>query len=304
MIKDSLYNPGKRFARFMMILGLIFAGMGRSFAGGEGETEKITPNFKLSYKISDGKPSVKVELTYKEGKKFIPVSNIIVNLYLTEVRKFNPVTGEGWMGNLVTDDDGIVEFDLSDNFKRIKTGAHVFTFIASIGTDPKFENSSEQIVMNDVRINLSSKTVDSLIQVTAKLSMFKDSVEVPAAKTEMKLLIKRSFGALPFGEDNLSTDENGEVSGVLPNDIPGNADKTLTILAKYEDQENDGVIEVTKNIPWSIPPIERTFAKRTLWSSGQNAPVPLVIVSVTIIFTIWGIIFYLISLLFKIKKLR
>jgi hypothetical protein len=208
------------------------------------------------------------------------------------------------MGNLVTDDDGVVEFDLNDNFKRIKTGAHVFTFIASIGSDPKFENASEQIVMNDVRINLSNVLADSLNTVTAKLTMFKDSVESPAAKTEMKLLVKRTFGALPFGEDNLSTDDNGEVSGVLPNDLPGNHDKTLTILARYEDQENDGIIEVTKNIPWSIPPIERTFAKRTLWSSGQNAPVPLVIVSLTIIFTIWGIIFYLISLLFKIKELR
>ncbi len=304
MIHNKTYLQLKKTKRVLLLLSLIFVFVARSFAGNDGEATKITPNFKLSYKIIDGKPSIKVELSYKDGKKFIPVNNIIVNLYLSEVRKFNPVTGEGWMGNLVTDDDGVVEFDLSDNFKRIKTGAHVFNFIASIGTDPKFENSSEQITVNDVRISLSNSVADSLTTVVAKLSMFKDSVESPAAKTEIKLLIKRTFGALPFGEENLSTDENGEVSGVLPKDIPGNNDKTITVAARYEDQENDGIIEVTKRIPWSVPPIEHKFTKRTLWSSGQNAPVPLVIVSVTIIFTIWGIIFYLISLLFKIKKLR
>jgi hypothetical protein len=264
---------------------------------------KISPNMKLSYRIIDGKKSVQVEVNRKEGKKFIPIEKLIVNLYNSEVKKYDPVTAIGWMGNMVTDENGTCNFVMSEKFSKLTHGIHSYTFIASIGSYPEYEETQGEIIMNEVFIRLS-ETTDSLTTVTAKISKPSDSVEVLMSEAEMKLLVKRTFGMLPFGEENLTTNEEGEVSGVLPPDLPGNQNKTITVVARYEDQENDGVIEVSRNIPWRILPRQTELTQRTLWSSGLNAPLPLVIVTVSLIVLIWGTIFYLVTFLFKIRKLR
>jgi hypothetical protein len=285
----------------LAVVLVMFSGSGA--AAQDSVAEKISPSLKLSYKIIDGKKSVKVEVTKKEGKKYIPIEKIIVNLYNGEVKKYDPVTAGGWVGNFVTDEDGICNFVLSEKFNKLTQGVHSFTFIASIGSYPEYEDTQEQIVMNDVSIRLSSKR-DSLTTVTAQLNTLGDSIEKPLPETEMKLFVKRTFGMLPFGEENLTTDENGEVSGVIPADLPGNPDKSITVVARYEDQENEGVIETTQNMPWNLLPRQNELSVRTLWSSGVNAPLPLVMVTVSLIILIWGTILYLVTFLFKIKKLR
>lgn len=287
-------------ARLLIVLFVLAAHA--SLFSQDSAAEKIKPSIKLSYRIAEQGRSVRVEISHREGKNTIPAENLIVNLYLNEVKKYNPATGEGWMSNMVTDEDGVCVFDLTDNFKRIKTGAHTFKFIAGIATDPRYENSTEEITMNDYRIDLRSEKQDSVINVRARLVQLGDSGEKAMAKTEMKLLIKRTFGMLPFGEDNLTTDDSGYVSGIIPADVPGNGDNTITVVGRFEDMDNDGIIEGAKSIAWNVPPFEHTFDKRTLWSTGSNAPVPLVVISVSIILVIWGTIFYLIYLLLQIKK--
>lgn len=285
--------------RFLPALLLLFVLGHRVHA----QKEKFEPSIKLSYKFSDSYRGIKAEVTYKDSDKTMPAKNLIVNMYLNEVKKFYPPTGEGWMTNMLTDDNGVCEFNLTEQFKRIKTGAHQFTFTARFASDPRFEDTQESIVVNDVKIDLSL-TRDSLTTATAKLIFYQDSLEVPAAKTEMKLGIRRTFSLLPFGDESLTTDESGVVSAEMPGDVPGDPDKTITVVARYEDMENDGIIEVSKRIPWSVLPKPREFAKRTLWSTGSNAPVPLVIISTSIIIVIWGVIFYLVFLLLRIRKMR
>ena len=75
-------------------------------------------------------------------------------------------------------------------------------------------------------------------------------------------------------------------------------------MARYEDQENDGIVEVSQDIPWNILPRENKLSQRTLWSSGHNAPVILVVVTVSLIILIWGTISYLVILLLRIRKQR
>lgn len=297
------YLKSKRSLQLMFALGLFFLLSPRAYADKPAAAEKISPSIKLSYKIHNGVKTVKVAVSYKEEKKFIPVGNIIVNLYLGEVKKFDKVSNDGWMGNLVTDDEGECVFMFPENFNKLKANVHSFNFIASIGSDPKYEDTQEEITVNDMNIKLSFVN-DSLTTVNAKLCKIQDSGMVPVPETEMKLLVKRTFGALPFGEDNLTTDADGLVSGVLPADLPGNANKSITIMARYEDQENEGIVEVSQDIPWKILPRENKLSQRTLWSSGHNAPIVLVVVTVSLIILIWGTISYLVILLLRIRKLR
>jgi hypothetical protein len=259
----------------------------------------------VSSLVSNGSRSVKVIATRKENKKTIIVDdlNTPLNLYLKEVKDHDPVTGTGWMSKTSLNNEGEGTFVLPAWFTKIADTLHEYTFIVKMNADPKYEDAEEQITVADAKINLEYSGEDSVKTMSALLTGWKDRAYSPVASAELKLCIKRTFNFLPIGEANATTNENGEISGELPLDIPGNLNKTITIAARLEDDDTYGTVEVTKEVPWAILPKANPVRGRTLWSPGGNAPLVLVISSVTIIVIIWGTIFYLVSLLFKIKKL-
>ena len=113
----------------------------------------------------------------------------------------------------------------------------------------------------------------------------------------------RSFGLLPIEGDNLTTDENGEATVDFPNDIPGDKSGNVTVIARVEDNDELGNFETKKNIQWGIPVNQQQTAQpRALWSSGNNAPWPLVITVTSMVVIVWGIIFYIIFQLVAIKR--
>jgi Ni/Fe-hydrogenase subunit HybB-like protein len=264
-------------------------------------SEKQEVSMSLTYKIIDGEKFIKVKIWYKEGRNFIPVSNVITNLYLNEVKKRDSKTGEGWISNLVTDENGEGLFPIEKDFYEQTKDLDEFTFIATMNSDPLFEDIEEEISVMNVVIKMDFVTKDSITTVTATL--FEADGVTPIPETELKFMIKRHFSLLPFGDEFSETDEDGMVSAEIPADIPGSLNGTLIIVAKIDDHYDYGTVEVSQEIPWHILPKINKSEKRTLWSSGKNVPFSLIISSVTIIFVIWGILIYLVSILFKIKRL-
>ncbi|MEK6781051.1 MAG: hypothetical protein AABY93_05070 [Bacteroidota bacterium] len=270
-----------------------------------GQADKLSFTMYLSSIVSNGNRSVKVQVRRKENKKTISVVNLKspINLYLNEVKENNPTDGTGWISKLHLNHEGEGTFEFPSKFNKLTSGLHEYTFIAKMDSDLIYKDVEDEITISDAKIDIEYTGEDSIKTVTATLSAWKDLAYVPVPEIEVKLGIKRTFNFLPFGDPGLSTDENGEIFGELPLDIPGNANGTLTIVARLEDDETYGTVEATADIPWTVLPKINPLRGRTLWSSGDNAPLLLVISSVTIIVIIWGTIIYLIYLLFRIKRL-
>jgi len=266
---------------------------------------KLSFTMNLSSIVSNGSRTVKVKLTRKENKKTIIIDDLKspLNLYLNEVKDHDPATGNGWMSKSYLNMEGEALFDFPAWFTNLADTLHQYTFIVNTEGDPKYEDANEQITISDTKITLDYFGADSIKTASASLSGWKDTSYSPVPNVELKLCIKRTFNFLPIGEAAVSTNENGEVSAEIPLDIPGNANGTITIAARLEDDETYGTVEVTKDVPWVVLPKTNPVRGRTLWSGGDNAPLLLVISSVTIIVIIWGTIFYLIYLLIKIKRL-
>lgn len=265
--------------------------------------EKETASLNLSYKISNGIKSIKAIVERKINGKFLGVENLKLNLYLTAEKPYDTSNAEGLLATISTNADGEATFNFSPDFYKKTANKHEFNFIVSAISNPLFEDISSEIILNDYVIDLKIAAVDTISSATAKISKYENGGVIPAAEIELKLAIKKTFGLLPFGEEGAVTDENGELMADIPADVPGNANHSITVVARYVDEENGGVIEVSKDAPWKILPIPNAIPERTLWSTGHNAPIPLVIVTVSLITLIWGIIIYLVSLLIKIKKL-
>ncbi len=273
------------------------------FSYAQNAIEKENASINLSYKISNGIKSIKAIVERKINGKYFGVENLKLNLYLTAVKAYDATNAEGLLATLSTNADGEVNFNFSPAFYKATANKHDFNFIVNSVENPLFEDLSAEIILNDYALDLKIAAVDTISSATAKFSKYENEVLIPAAEIELKLAIKKTFGLLPFGEEGTVTDENGEVMADIPADVPGNANHTITIVARFIDEENAGVIEVSKDTPWKILPKANAIPERTLWSTGHNAPIPLVIVTISLIAFIWGIIIYLVSLLIKIKKL-
>ena len=266
---------------------------------------KIGFIMKLSPISSNGNRSVKLRLSRKEDGKTIMIDDLRtpVNLYLNEVKAYNPDSLSGWISKIYINNDGEGVFEFPSNFNQATAALHEFTFIAKMDSDPKYEDAEERVTVADVKISMAYSGADSIKTATATLLAWKGSDYVALPQVELKLCIKRAFNFLPFGESGATTDSTGNISGDLPIDIPGNSNRTLTIAARLEDDDTYGTVEVTKDVPWAVLPRVNPIRGRTLWSQGDNAPLLLVITSLTIIIIIWGTIIYLIYLLFRIKRL-
>lgn len=288
------------------LLFLLYNPCGRDLFAQEtkDKPDKKPVSLSLSYKKADGEISVKLSATQKEGKKNVPVEGAITNLFLNKVKKHDLKTGTGCVTDMVLNEDGEAVYLLTGPNKNIVDGKHEFKFIGRLYEDPRFEDTQEELNIKDANIAITVAEKDSEKTVTAKLTEWQDDgTEVPVKGTKVKLYIQRSFSQLLFGGDALETDENGEVSAQIPRDVIGEFNGTLIIGGKLEDTESYGTVQTSKAIPWSILPKVNVENKGNLWSSGRNAPYSLVIISLTIILGIWGIIFYVVSLLFKIRKM-
>jgi hypothetical protein len=129
-----------------------------------------------------------------------------------------------------------------------------------------------------------------------------DGAKEAAADVEVNVYAKKSFGLLPLG-DAQTTDESGEVVFDFPTDLPGDSLGDVLVVAKVVEDENLGDLETKGTIRWGVPvKLHNTVNKRALWATGRNAPVPLVIMVTSMVAGAWGVIFYIIVLMTKIRK--
>lgn len=267
-------------------------------------SEKAKAIMKLTYKKTNDELSLKVAAFTKVEGKNIPIEGSMVSLYLNETKPYDTKTGEGLLGRLPLDQDGKILFVLKDGVKELARGKHQFKLIAEMKDNPKYLDKQQEVEINDANITITISGKDTARIATAKLTEIKeDGTVVPIVGTEIKFGIKRTFSILPFGGDGLVTNENGEISAPIPNKIIGEADGTLIVTARIEENDTYGNVQSNKAIPWSVLPKPIVENKRNLWSTGRNAPYSLVIVSLSIIGVIWGLLIYLVTFLFKIKKM-
>lgn len=147
-----------------------------------------------------------------------------------------------------------------------------------------------------------------------KLTFEGDSVKTCFAKVTadttilegkgVKFFVKRTFSLLPIGK-TASTNEEGVAEITFPNDLPGDESGNLIVIAKVEDDDDYGTFQSEeKTVAWGVKPnLEKDhWGERALYANRGRAPIYLIIASLTIIAGVWGTLFYIVSLIVKIKK--
>jgi len=278
----------------LAILGLLlFSTSFQSLHAQKVKKERI--RLKAKYiKVMDGEIYLDIKVTARVKKKNIKVSNIDLTIYNKVNNKKIKV------GETTTNIDGESKF-VFKNLNAIKPDStNTYNLIISFKGNDTFKKAKKNIVFKDVDIRAKLITKDSINYISATLiDANKDSL---VSNQSLTVQVQRLFQPLFIGEEFIITDENGTILVPIEEGIPG-IDGNLTFEVVLNDSDDFGTVKAIVEAPIGVPIVdESTFDQRTMWSPRNKTPLFLLILPNLLIFSIWGLIIYLITNLFKITK--
>ncbi len=153
-------------------------------------------------------------------------------------------------------------------------------------------------------IQLSFSVEDSVKYITAQVKEYiNDTIGAPIPDLDLYLYVQRTFSRLPIGDYFNTTDEHGEVKIEFPFDLPGDSAGNVVIIASVEEDDRFEGVEVSETVSLGIPAaVHLHESKRSLAAAGANAPISLLILVNATILVVWGIIIYIFTQIYRIRR--
>lgn len=284
----------KRIALAIAFTGLfysIIASQDKLQAQGKSES-----TIELSYyKKADMTRTAVAIVKVRKDTKFVPAKNTQVNFYVMHDKQ------QQLLKSAYTDNKGKAVIGLQKDLPL--DDDLFFTIAAKIENDKVCEDAEEKIHYKDVNLSLNLNPQDTLRLVIANVTETgKDGKESPVKDAEVKFYVLRMFGLMPAAEDNaVKTDEKGEASMAYPKNIPGNSTGLITVVARMEDNDRFGNVEIKANVTWgTLLGAEKDPFPRALWE--PHAPLTLIITIGVVFGGVWSTYFFIFFQLRKIKK--
>ncbi|MEX2234681.1 MAG: hypothetical protein WD824_21130 [Cyclobacteriaceae bacterium] len=259
--------------------------------------DKISPRLDVAYYQMDSAVRyLGIKVRKKIGKRFEPIAGAEVRLFM----EFSDETIQ--LGNVVSSANGEGKLPLSEEIFTGINQLDEYSFYAEISETDSLEEATEYLVIKPSRLRIVAEDSDSSISVI--LQTRTNGNWEPFEGAEVAVFIQRRFGKILVGEESNVTDENGAVELTFDTEIPGDGNGLLTLESAIEDNDELGNVYATTRVQWGLPlVIEDGFYKRTLWATRDKTPWWLLIFPNVMIAVVWGVIIYLIILIFKMNAL-
>ena len=156
--------------------------------------------------------------------------------------------------------------------------------------------------IKEASILLSTTIADTIKSISASVTQVDaNGNSTPLKDVDVTFYVKRMFGLMKLGEDaTVTTDENGKANINFPENIKGDAEGTVTILARIENDESYGTVETKTLEKWGIPVVpDNNSFPRALW--GIKAPLWMLI---SFLAAVSGICFTLLYVFYQLYKIK
>jgi hypothetical protein len=202
------------------------------------------------------------------------------------------------IGEVLTDANGVAIVNCkSDQLSSDAEGK--LNFKASFAGKDSIEAAEEVLAVKRARLEITPVKDDSLLTVQLKLFDLSTGAEVAVAETDLGVYVKRMFSNLKVGEGK--TDEAGEASVEIPNNLPGDEKGNITLVARVDENENFGFLEASVVQKWGSPVSnELKELPRALWS--PHPPIWMLITFIVLMTAVWGHYIVIIFELFRLRK--
>lgn len=259
--------------------------------------ERITPRLDLAYYQKDSAVRyLSINVRKKIGKRFEPIAGADVRLFLEASEETIQ------LGNVASNSKGEGKLLLSGDLITTLNQLDEYSFYAEMSETDSLEEVTEYLVIKPSRLRIVTEDSDSSISVI--LQTRTNGNWEPFEGAEVAVFIQRRFGKILVGEEFNVTDENGVVELTFDTAIPGDGNGLLTLESAIEDNDELGNVYATTDTYWGLPMVAADgFYKRTLWGTRDRTPWWLLIFPNAMIAGVWGVIIYLIVLIFKMKTL-
>jgi hypothetical protein len=250
----------------------------------------------LFYKGTDSVRTAVVKVKESdENKKLIDVRGVIINFYSPDKDTLLIIQ------KVPTDDKGSAAIVLS---KRIKLDAEgKINIVAKIENNADYADAEISGSVKEANIILTTTTADSIKSINAEVTQVDAyGSSTPLKDVDVTFYVKRMFGLMKLSDDaTVTTDENGMANINFPANIKGDAEGTVTILARIENDENYGTVETKALEKWGVSVVpENNLFPRTIW--GIKAPLWMLITFLAVLSGICITLFYVLYQLYKIKN--
>jgi len=257
------------------------------------EGESIPTVLKLGYYHADSAQNLTATLKAKIEGRYLPVPGMEVTF------KYIQGKSEKEMGKSLTSEQGSTTFTIPADIFSTGGDKGIYTFEASFSPKDKYTKASARTTIKPLKMEISFFQQEDVKMVNVKaFELIKEDQWVPVEDLEVQFYVPRTFSLLKVGKATLT---NGSASLEFPTTIPGNQLGYLAIVAKIEDNELYGNVEVSGTINWGkpLPPVK--VMKRGL--GDTNAPLWMVYTLIVLLSLVWFHYMYIIFSVFRIRHL-
>ncbi|MEP7256605.1 MAG: hypothetical protein ABI666_12570 [Ferruginibacter sp.] len=259
----------------------------------EKESSLISPSIEfISIQKGDNSIDLKAALKAK-------IKGTFYKLPLLKI-KFLQVTDtiEKELGFVITDRIGSAVFNCKPNSVTTDKEGKLH-FKAVFAGNKSMDPADAEVTIKRARLEINPVKGDSLLTANVKLVDVGTGKEIPVKDIVLGIFVQRSFFPLKVGEG--TTDENGEATVEIPNNLPGDAKGMITLLTKLDESELYGNLEASTTAKWGIPVSDiLQEAPRALWSA--HPPVWMMVTFAVLMIVVWGHYIVIVYELFRLRK--
>jgi hypothetical protein len=214
---------------------------------------------------------------------------------------FRSVQGEkkASIGSGVTNAKGNVTIDIPGEILTTGGDKGIYSFEAVFEGKDKYSRSEAATSMKPMRMEMAfhQEGTEKMVNLKA-FELGTDNQWVAVNNLPVVFYVPRTFSLLKVGEGTIT---DGTASLEFPVTVPGNSLGYLTLLAKVEDNEVYGNVEVSGTINWGKPLPPENLVKRGL--GDTNAPLWMVYTLIVLLSLVWFHYMYVIFTVFRIRHL-
>jgi hypothetical protein len=227
----------------------------------------------------------------KDRKDRVPVYEADINFYnVTE-------TEDILLGTTKTDKEGTAQLTVPANQAYV-TDADGFINLKAVfdGTDG-LDSEEAELAVKDVFLELNLKEIDSVKTVILNAYTLDSlNTKIPLEDTEISFTVGGFIKNLPIQK---GTVEDGQLQFKFPENISGDKNGNIDVIASIVDSDEFGNVIQKKNINWGTNRIIEVESNK-LWS--RVAPIWMYIVLSILLLGVWANYAYSIVNLIKMKN--